>query len=174
LFKAIADKARGLIAALDVIVWVVDPEDNSLQSLADYLSGYTREYLSNSSIACRFKIPVTLPNAALNGQLRHEVLMVVKETLNNIVRHADATEVEFQMSIFNDTLEIRIADNGKGFNPNTEAGGHGLKNRSLRLTKIGGTCLIESRAGIGTTVRIQLPLPMAPTSQSGEANTTVD
>jgi signal transduction histidine kinase len=173
LFKAIAEKARGLIGALDVIVWAVDPEDNSLQSLADYLSGYTREYLSNSSIACRFKIPVTLPNAALDGQVRHEVLMVVKETLSNIVRHADATEVEFQMTVANNTLEICIADNGKGFDPNTEAGGHGLKNRSVRLTKIGGSCHVESRQGAGTVVSLRLPLSV-PAGQSAQTNTTFD
>jgi signal transduction histidine kinase len=161
LFKAIADKARRLIEALDVIVWAVDPEDNSLQSLADYLSGYTRDYLSNSSTACRFKIPVTLPNATLDGETRHELLMVVKETLNNIVRHSHATEVEFQLGVTRDVLEIRIDDNGKGFDPNSEAGGHGLKNCSVRLTKIGGSCHIESRAGLGTTVRVQLPLSLA-------------
>ncbi len=172
LFKEIADKARGLIAALDVIVWAVDPEDNSLQSLADYLSSYTREYLAKTSIACRFKIPVTLPDAALDGRTRHEVLMVVKETLNNIVRHADATEVEFHMSLANGALEITITDNGKGFDTTTEVGGHGLKNCSARLMKIGGSCRVESQAGVGTTVHIQLPMPFPATPQSKRANTT--
>jgi signal transduction histidine kinase len=174
LFKAIAEKARSLIAALDVIVWAVDPEDNSLQSLADYLSGYTLEYLSSSAIASRFKIPVSLPNATLDGEIRHELLMVVKETLHNIVRHASATEVEFQLNVANDALEICIVDNGKGFNPNSEVAGHGLKNRLTRLTKIGGSCQIESRAGIGTTVRIRLPLPLSVAERRAEANTTFD
>jgi signal transduction histidine kinase len=159
LFRAIAEKARALVAALDVIVWAVDPEDNSLQSLADYLSGYTRDYLSNSSIPCRFKVPVALPDLTLDGQIRHEMLMVVKETLNNIVRHAEATEVEFQMNMADSTVEICIIDNGKGFDPNAEGGGHGLKNHLARLTKIGGSCRIESRPGSGTCVRIRLPVP---------------
>jgi len=172
LFKAIADKARSLVAALDVIVWAVDPEDNSLQSLADYLSGYTRDYLSNSSIACRFKIPVTLPKATLDGQIRHAVLMVVKETLNNIVRHADATEVEFQMGIVDDHFEIIITDDGKGFDPNTEAGGHGLKNYSARLTTVGGSCQVESRPRVGTSIRIRLPLSARAADPSEGENTT--
>jgi signal transduction histidine kinase len=174
LFKAIADKARGLIEALDVIVWAVDPEDNSLQSFADYLSGYTREYLSNLSIPCRFKIPVTLPDATLDGETRHELLMVVKETLANTVRHAEATAVEFQLNVTGDTLEICIADDGKGFDPNSEAAGHGLKNRSARLAKIGGTCHIESRAGVGTTIRVQLPLRVANHVHMANVNTTFD
>jgi len=155
--EAISDKAKALVRALDVIVWTVDPQDNSPQSLADYLSGYAREYLCNSSVVCRFKIPVAFPEATIDGQIRHEVLMVVKETLNNIVRHAAATEVQFQMAVTNGTLEICIADDGKGFDPNIESDGHGLTNCSARLEKIGGSCRIESRAGAGTTVRIQVP-----------------
>src|SRR5262249_27165106 len=115
LFRNIAGKARSLIAALDVIVWAVDPEDNSLQSVADYLSGFAGEYLSASGTACRFKIPVTFPDVTLNGRVRHGLLMAVKETLNNIVRHSDATEVVFSMGVAGDDLEIVIADNGKGF-----------------------------------------------------------
>jgi len=131
-----------------------------LQSLADYLTGYTREYLSNSSVLCRFKVPVTLPEVTLDGQVRHELLMVVKETLNNIVQHAAAAEVEFQMRIECDTLEICIGDNGRGFDPNIQNGGHGLKNRLARLRKIGGSCDIESRKDIGTQVRMRLPIPL--------------
>lgn len=160
LFHLIARKARALIAALDVIVWAVDPEDNSLQSLADYLSGFTGEYLSHSDVACRFKVPVTFPPVTLDGEVRHDLLMVVKETLNNIVRHADATEVEFRMAVENHSLDIAIADNGKGFESALERDGHGLKNLSARLTKLGGNCSVESRTGGGTTVIIHLPLPV--------------
>ena len=82
LFHAIAGKARSLIAALDIIVWAVDPEDNLLQSLADYLSGYAEEFFSNTNIACRFKVPVSFPKINLEGRVRHDLLMTVKEALN--------------------------------------------------------------------------------------------
>ncbi len=157
LFQAIAAKARQLIAALDVIVWAVDPEDNSLQSLADYLTGYAGEFFSHTNVACRFKVPVALPQITLQGRVRHDLLMAVKETLNNIARHAQATEVEFRMAVAGRNLEIEIADNGKGFEGGTD--GHGLKNLSARLLKSGGTCAVESRVGGGTAVKIRLPLP---------------
>jgi len=159
LFHAIARKARNLIAALDVIVWAVDPEDNSLQSLGDYLSGYAEEFFSHTNISCRFKVPVAFPQVTLEGRVRHDLLMAVKETLNNIVRHADATEVEFHMAIAGDCLHIEIADNGKGFEDKMEKDGHGLKNLSARLLTAGGSCAVESRVGGGTTVKIHLPLP---------------
>jgi signal transduction histidine kinase len=158
LFHAIAGKARSLIAALDIIVWAVDPEDNLLQSLADYLSGYAEEFFANTNIACRFKVPVSFPEITLEGRVRHDVLMAVKEALNNVVRHAEATEVEFRMAFANGDLEIEIADNGKGFESRGEKGGHGLKNLSARLLKVGGSCAVESTVAGGTMVKIRLPL----------------
>ena len=156
LFHMIAGKARSLIAALDVIVWAVDPEDNSLQSLGDYLTGYAEEFFSHTDISCRFKVPVVFPQITLDGRVRHDLLMAMKETLNNIVRHAEATEVEFYMAVAGGDLEIGIADNGKGFEGGGD--GHGLKNLSARLLKLGGTCAVESCIGGGTTVKIRLPL----------------
>jgi signal transduction histidine kinase len=170
LFHAIAGKARSLIAALDVIVWAVDPEDNLLQSLADYLSGYAEEFFSNTNISCRFKVPVSFPEINLEGRVRHDLLMTVKEALNNVVRHAEATEVEFRMAVTIGDLEIEIADNGKGFEGSSEKGGHGLKNLSARLLKLGGSCTVESRVAGGTVVRIRLPLSQpSPMSLAGSA-----
>jgi signal transduction histidine kinase len=162
LFRAIADKAYGLISALDVIVWAVDPEDNSLQSLADYLNGFVGEYLANSGISCRFKIPVSVPTVILEGRVRHDLFLAVKETLNNIVRHAGASEVEFRIAVTENDLQITIVDNGTGFETAGAKTGHGLENLSARLTRLGGTYTVHSTLGAGTTVKICLPLPGNP------------
>lgn len=175
LFDAIASKARGSIAALDVIVWAVDPEDNSLQSLADYLSGFVGEYLSHSSVVCRFKIPMALPAIMLEGRVRHDLFLAVKESLHNIVRHAAATEVEFGIATTPDALEISLADNGRGFDPAAASAGNGLKNLGDRLARLGGACHVESRPGAGTRVRIRLPLPGAvDESKDPNPHTTFD
>jgi signal transduction histidine kinase len=141
-----------------VIVWAVDPDDNSLQSVADYLSGFAGDYLSHTPINCRFKIPVSFPSLMLDGRVRHDLLLTVKETLNNVVRHGSASEVEFKMGVVDKNLEIVIADNGKGFDPATARPGSGLKNLSTRLTTHGGDCRVESALGKGTTITIRLPL----------------
>ena len=177
MFEMIANKAKNLIASLDVIVWAVDPAENSLQSLADYLSGYTGEYFAHTSLRCRFKVPVAFPAITLDGHVRHELFLSVKEALNNVVRHARATEVEFQMAVVDNALDIVIADNGKGFEPKTGPEGYGLENLSGRLNKLGGSCLVESRKGEGTTIKIHLPLPVGGGARPGIArigNTTND
>ena len=74
------------------------------------------------------------------------------------MRHAEATELEFHLDVVHGGLEIDIADNGKGIEPGAHGSGHGLKNLSARLNKLGGQCTIESRPSGGTIVRIKLPL----------------
>jgi len=160
LFHSISQKAHNLVSALDVIVWAVDPEANSLQSLADYLSSYAGDYLASAGITSRFRIPVALPVATLDGRTRHELFLAVKETLHNIVQHSRASEVEFHLHVEKRVLEITIIDNGCGFDLDavTEAG-HGLRNIPERLARLGGRGELKSRPGEGTSVRICLALP---------------
>ena len=93
--------------------------------------------------------------------------MAVKEALNNVKRHANATEIEYRMAMVDNKLEIIIADNGKGFEGTPAGGGYGLKNLSGRLQKLGGRCVVEPRPGGGTMVQIWLPLTAA--TETGHA-----
>lgn len=161
LLDAITDRARSLIGALDVIVWAVNPEENSLQSLADYLTGYTDEYLANGRIVGRFDVPVSFPAVTLTGKLRHDLFLAVKEVLHNIVRHSKATEVQFKMALEERTLLIVVTDNGTGFDAQSTHDGYGLKNLPGRIQQLGGAFQIHSQPGTGTTIEIRLPLPAA-------------
>jgi signal transduction histidine kinase len=167
LFHTITSKARELVAALDIIVWAVDPKDNSLQSVADYLCDFIDEYLSPSGIACRFDVPVTLPSIVLEGRARHDLFLAVKETLNNVVRHAGATEVKFRLAVVNGWLDIVIADNGKGFDMTSSQTGKGLKSLPLRMSRMGGKYEVTSTGENGTVIKIEMPLPMP---ANGEAS----
>jgi signal transduction histidine kinase len=169
LFQAITGKAKELVSALDITVWTLDPTDNSLQLVGDYLCDYAKDYLSTFGIACRFDVPVTLPPMTFDGRRRHELFLAVKETLNNIVRHANATEVEFRLVIADDGLEIVIVDNGRGFNIDSVRGGHGLKNLPLRLSQIGGSYGVESTPGKGTIVKIALKFSQTEGADRGGA-----
>lgn len=161
---SIADKARSLVSGLDVIVWAIDPKRNSLQSFADYLSSYARELFSSAPVDCRLRVRIERGAVALSEAERHSLFLAVKETLNNIIRHADATEVELQISQTGDRLVIVIADNGRGFDWNAIEPGNGLSNLRERLDAMRGECHVESQRGKGTTVRFVVPVPGEPTT----------
>jgi signal transduction histidine kinase len=85
--------------------------------------------------------------------------MVVKETLNNALKHARAYEVRVQLEIDGEHLRVTVADNGDGFDPATAKRGNGLEHSARRMEEIGGTCHVESIAGLGTQVRLYVQLP---------------
>jgi signal transduction histidine kinase len=157
-FQTIGTKARSLVQALDVIVWLVNPSKDALPFLTGYLGSYAEEYLSASGIGCRLKIPVDMPPVRLNANVRHNLFLAVKEALHNIVRHAHASEVLVEFAAHDGCLEMMVSDNGKGFDPALPAEGNGLANLKQRLASVGGSCEIAAQPGSGTTVRLLLPL----------------
>ena len=157
-FQSISHKARAVVHALDVIVWLVNPSKDVLSFFVGYIGSYTEEYLATAGIACRLKVPPDVPALALTAQIRHNLFLAVKETLNNIVRHAQATEVTIEMTVSDACFKITITDNGRGFNENNFARGNGLFNLQSRLTNIGGRCEVTSGFEMGTIVLFSLPL----------------
>jgi signal transduction histidine kinase len=156
--KTIAGKSRNLVYALDEIVWAVDPERDTLASVARYLASFTEEYLDGLKVACRVQIPNSFPDQVVSGEVRHHLFLAVKETLNNAVHHGGATQVGFKVHVLEARLLITITDNGTGFDTSGRSNGNGLLNLHHRLEHLHGRCELTSTPGIGTTVSLQLPL----------------
>jgi signal transduction histidine kinase len=158
-FEQIGAKARTIVNALDVIVWLVNPQKDSLPFLISYLASYVEEYMAPSGIDCRVKVPADVPALKLPSNFRHNLFLAVKEALNNVVRHSRAAEVRFEIAIEAAELKVNVADNGCGFDTAQVSGGNGLSNYEGRLAAIGGHCQICSRPGEGTAITFAIPLP---------------
>jgi len=158
-FASIGEKARAIVNALDVIVWLVNPSKDLLPFSVSYLGSYSEEYLCAAGIACRLKVPSNIPSLRLAADLRHNLFLAIKETLNNIVRHSRATEVNMEIMLAEGRLKIGITDNGKGFSPVATADGNGLVNLEHRLAQVGGECEVTSSPETGTSVVLSIPLP---------------
>ncbi len=150
---------KELAAALEEIVWAANPSHDSLEGFSNYLSQYTGTVLRDAGLRCRLDIPTLLPARTLPSGLRHRLMMVVKEALNNALKHARATEVRVQLELDGEWLRVTVADNGVGFDPGEVKRGHGLDHSVRRMEGVGGSCVVESRAGVGTQVRLSVPLP---------------
>jgi signal transduction histidine kinase len=104
--------------------------------------------------------PEKPPEQALAGEDRHNLYLVVKESLNNVVKHAHASEVWLRAQVTPEHLSLSIEDNGQGLDPSArEAWEDGLRNMRQRLAAIGGSVEIRSAAQQGTTVLIRFPWP---------------
>ena len=159
-------KAKHVVGSLDEIVWAVNPREDTLRSLIDYLAAFAREFLDIARIPLRTDVAREIPDYPLATAQRHGVFLAAREALNNIVKHSGATEVHLTITLTDTLLELSIKDNGSGFEPDYATGGNGLGNLRLRMQEAGGDCRIETYRAQGTTVFLTLPLlaPVKPVS----------
>jgi ligand-binding sensor domain-containing protein/signal transduction histidine kinase len=151
--------ARDLIRNLDALVWAVNPRNDSLDNLATYFCQYADKFLSNTRIRCRLDVPLNLPHAPFSSEARHNSFLVLKEALNNAVKHSGATEIWLRIKITGSQLQISLEDDGKGFSAEEiRRFGNGLANMRRRVEDIGGKFAITSRTGAGTHVQLQIPI----------------
>lgn len=156
--EQLSNKAKHVVSGLDEIVWAVNPREDTLRSLVDYLAAFAREFLDIARIPLRLDVTDEIPEMPLAAVQRHSVFLAAREALNNIAKHSGATNVNLHIGIGEQLLEIRIEDNGRGFEPDYAAGGNGLGNLRTRMNEAGGDCRIETRRGQGTVVFLTLPL----------------
>jgi signal transduction histidine kinase len=96
----------------------------------------------------------------LPGPLEEALYHIAQEALNNALKHAEATGVTVRIKTSNDRVELEVADNGKGFDPQAtdHKGGLGLTNMRERAEKLGGTFTLQSAPGKGTIMKASLEI----------------
>jgi signal transduction histidine kinase/ligand-binding sensor domain-containing protein len=164
----ISQTARGLVRAMDEIVWAINPENDTLDDLASYVGKFVQDFVTSAGKRCRIIMPPELPQHPVSAETRHNLYLAVKEALNNAAKHANATEICFQLKLQPTAVAFVVKDNGSGFDthkvnkhPGADSridSGHGLRNIAQRLEAIGGACTITSAPGSGTTVEMNLPV----------------
>src|SRR5262249_41446043 len=112
--ERISDSARKLTRTIDEIVWAVDPQHDTLNGLMDYISAFTEDFLRTAGIRCRMDMPTALPTLHLSAELRYNLFLALKEALNNIVKHARATEVRLGLRLESCGFTLIVEDNGQG------------------------------------------------------------
>ncbi len=155
-FGKISASSNELIQKMNEIVWALNVNHDNLQSLIAYTRQYAVSYLDDFEIRCDVKLPEDIPDLPVTGNKRRNVFLLVKEALNNIAKHAQATTVHVLISI-SEKLHIEISDNGRGVDlTQLKAGSHGLSNMRKRVDNLNGWLSIVNKNG--TTVVIDIPL----------------
>ena len=161
--ERIYNTSRELTRSMDEIVWAVNPQHDTLDSLASYLGNFAQEYLVSLHIRCRLDVPLHLPHWPITAEMRHNVFLAFKEALHNIVKHSGAHEVSVFLAPDDVGFNLTLRDNGKGFDPAAvvprPGRGNGLKNMRQRLQEIGGRCEIQSTPGAGAEIKFFISVP---------------
>jgi signal transduction histidine kinase/ligand-binding sensor domain-containing protein len=157
----ISQSARDVTARMSDLVWATNPRNDTLENLAAYLREQAARQLENTPVRAILDFPDRLPQCHVSATFRRNILLVVKETLNNSMKHAAATEFRIKLGMESGHLLLCMEDNGRGFDPVTRSAvGNGLTNLRRRIQDLGGTLNIEAAPDAGTKVHVRVPLPL--------------
>lgn len=137
------------------IVWAIDPEGDHLDDLVTRMKDVAASLLRN--VRLTFNAPAASELSERIGMAaRRDFLLLYKEVLHNVARHAQASAVTIDIVSRGNALELTVSDNGVGFSPESLRPGTGSKSISERVARLGGTLEVTTSPGGGTTTRLTL------------------
>lgn len=158
--EALCEKARAVSGAMDEVVWMVNSRRDTLRDFATYACKHAQRFLASTPIRCRLDVDTDLPEVVFELPVRRNLLLGVKEALNNAVKYSEAAEIFLRIHHRGQTLKVIVEENGKGFDLElADSARNGLTNMTERMKDVGGHCKITTRPGAGCRVEFQIPLP---------------
>ncbi len=151
------------------IVWSVAPEHDTFQDMMTRMKNLMVELCSINRIEYEIKTDNLTNDVVLQEETRRNIYLIFKEALNNIIKHAKAKKVTFQLKLYENKFELIIEDDGKGFNDdftfhsanNSDYEnllnlhhGHGIINMKKRADEIKAILVVESKKGSGSKIKL--------------------
>ena len=154
---SIADTSRDVVGSMSDMVWSINPSRDNFRDTVQRMRRFASEVLSAKEIDFTFRAPEDEKEIKLDVDVRRQLYLVFKECLNNAARHADCKNVDIELSRNRNGVVLKIADDGKGFEPSLTTEGNGLTNIRLRTDEIGGRLEVSSETGKGTSIVLSIP-----------------
>ncbi len=159
--RQISQTALETTRALDEIVWTVNPSNDTLEGLINYVCKYAQDYLAVAEVRYRLEVPTPLPATPISPELRHNVFLAAKEAITNVVKHARAKSASVRLKLEPGRFSLEIEDDGRGLggmDPKAAAARNGLRNMRKRMEDVGGSFAIEPGAEGGAVVKLSAPI----------------
>ena len=163
--ELIGTTAREVIDTMNEIIWSLSPKQDNLESLINYTRHFINSMFEDIAIRYTLDIHELVPNIELGPDFRRNVFLIIKEIINNIVKHSSASNVSLSISLSDGNLNFIAVDDGIGIVESSSIDkrtGFGLKNMRERADSIGAKLEIESILNHGTTIRVCAPLKTFP------------
>jgi signal transduction histidine kinase len=155
----LAKSSREAARTLKEMIWIANPANDTVEGLVSRICQTAEDFLGDAQIRCRLHLAPQLPQRSFALDQRRNLLLVAREALNNIVKHAAATEVCIRANGSDHRLRLEFEDNGRGFNPaSVRPDGIGLASMRRRVESLGGSFDLESRPAAGTRILITIKL----------------
>lgn len=168
----IIDISNELVDTMSDIVWAINPRKDHLSDLLQRMRRFASDLFTARRIAFQFRVPDSERDIELGANVRREVFLIFKESVNNVVKHSACTHAAIEFQIHGDWLVLTVGDNGRGFDSTIDhsaavilspiGGGNGLPGMRKRAQEMGGQFEIASRPGEGTTATLRVLIAQQP------------
>lgn len=162
ILETISVTANEMINDMADIVWAINPKNDNLISIISRIESYARPLCNVKNINFSFKHSLKGQENIATTWIRKNLYLILKETINNAIKHSECKNLEVELKVVNDTIEVLIKDNGIGFVSDADysgdvtgsMGGNGMNNIRLRAEELKAKLSISSRPGSGTVVQL--------------------
>lgn len=158
LLDQISTNTSKIMEDIGDIIWSLRSDKHSLFSIDSRIKNFVSEVLGNKDIDYSINIAPAVNETIQHITARKNVVLIVKEAINNIVKYSNASRVTVDLYIQEGVLSIEIADNGKGFNEKEIKKGNGLRNMQKRTNELNGSFTLFTEPGKGTRLLVKLPV----------------
>jgi signal transduction histidine kinase/ligand-binding sensor domain-containing protein len=153
----IADTSRALMESMSDIVWAVNPKKDRLSDLVLRMRRFSNDVSDAGEMTVVFRAPRQETDVRLGPEVRRQVYLVFKESVNNAARHSGCSRVEVELRVDREGLALTVQDDGRGFDPGQKSEGHGLEGMQRRAAGLGGELELASQPGSGTRITLRVP-----------------
>jgi signal transduction histidine kinase len=155
----IVEDLKMVIENMGDIIWAINPDKKAHKSISGQLKDFYFDLMDGDGIECNYHIDQALEAQITNINARKHLLLIAKEAINNILKHANANRIDVFLKGQDKMVLLEIQDNGIGMqDPEKIFSGNGLLNMKYRAEKIEGKFNIKSEVGVGTIISCLVPL----------------
>lgn len=169
LLDKVGVNARETMSNMSDIVWTINPVNDTGEKLFNKMEAFASEVLDAAGIEFEFKVDEMLYKENFLMPVRQNIFYIFKEAVNNCVKHSVAKKFGVHLSIKNNLFEMKIRDDGKGFDPDKKYEGNGLKNMRQRAQESNDTLDVYSSEN-GTVIKLTChtmnALPLHPANKN--------
>jgi two-component sensor histidine kinase len=152
----ISDNSSRMMEAMDDIVWSINPANDSMDKTIARMRSFATEVLEAREIDLEFGISEAVNHIYLDMEQRRDFFLIYKEAINNTAKYSHCKQVRIALTVAQQTLRLKIEDDGVGFDVNAADSGNGLNNMRKRAENLGGTFTISSRPLHGTRICLEM------------------
>ena len=153
----LSDQSRETMNLLRETIWAVQEQSHSYANFMSRISNFLQRTYAATNIECSYNHSGTLTKE-LTPEQTLNLFRCVQEATQNIIKHSGADKADYLFNAEKNSFSISISDNGKGFDPEQQSTGNGLKNIENRIKELNGKLSITSSEAGGSNIKMEVSI----------------